>query len=207
MPQLGRTRIAALLIGICLAAGSVASAQPEVEWEPVTAERLLEPQDGDWMSYRRTYDVTGFSPLDQIDRSNVGELRMVWAYSMRDNSRWVPTPIVANGLMYVSEGSGRVTAFDVVSGDVVWVHTRSYPEDIELSQAYMRHRGVSVYGDTIYWGTADAALVALDAQTGEQRWEVSTGDYTTGLGHTHPCLLYTSPSPRDGLLSRMPSSA
>ena len=100
-----------------------------------------------------------------------------------------PTPIVANGLMYVSEGSGRVTAFDAVSGDVVWLHQRSYPEDIERSQAFMRHRGVSVYGDTIYWGTADAALVALDARTGEQRWEVSTGDYTIGEGHPHPALI------------------
>ena len=163
--------------------------EPPPDFPAITAERLLRPEDGDWMSHRRTYDVTGFSPLDQINRSNVGDLQMVWSYSMRDNSRWVPTPIVANGLMYVAEGSGRVTAFDVVSGDVVWMHQRSYPEDISQSQALGRHRGVSVYGDTIYWGTADAALVALDAATGAQRWEVSTGDYTTGLGHAHPALI------------------
>ena len=162
---------------------------PRRAWEPITEDRLLTPRDGDWMTHRRTYDVTGFSPLDQIDRTNVGDLSMVWAYSMRDNSRWVPTPIVANGLMYVAEGSGRITAFDAVSGDVVWMHQRSYPEDIRKSQAFGRHRGVSVYGDTIYWGTADAALVALDAVTGEQRWEVSTGDYEVGLGHTHPALI------------------
>ena len=168
----------------------LAFGQPaERAWEPITEERLLNPEDGDWLSYRRTYDVTGFSPLDQIDRDNVADLRLVWAWSMRDNSRWVPTPIVANGLMYVSEGSGRVTAFDVKSGDVAWVHTRSYPEDIAQSQALGRHRGVSVLGDTVYWGTADAALVALDARTGEQRWEVSTGDYSTGLGHSHPALI------------------
>ena len=189
MPEIGRKRLIMCLVGIHLAVGSVAMGQPAVEWEPVTAERLLDPEDGDWMSYRRTYDVTGFSPLDQIDRSNVSDLRLVWAYSMRDVTGWVPTPVVANGLMYVSEGSGRVTAFDVVSGDVAWQHQRNYPEDIERSQAFMRHRGVSVYGNTIYWGTADAALVALDAQTGEQRWEVSTGDYTTGLGHPHPALI------------------
>ena len=46
-------------------------------WEPVTADRLLSPEDGDWMSYRRSYDVTGFSPLEQIDRTNVGDLRLV----------------------------------------------------------------------------------------------------------------------------------
>ena len=189
MTDIGRQRFMMLAVGAFLAVGSLATAQPAVEWESVTEDRLTNPEDGDWISYRRTYDVTGFSPLDQIDRSNVNELRLVWAYSMRDVTGWTPTPIVANGLMYVSEGSGRVTAFDAVSGDVVWLHQRSYPEDIERSQAFMRHRGVSVYGDTIYWGTADAALVALDALTGEQRWEVSTGDYTIGEGHPHPALI------------------
>ena len=185
----GRFVLVCLVGLLVIQAGAARGQSQDQAWEPITEERLLNPEDGDWMNYRRTYDVTGFSPLDQINRDNVGELRLVWAWSMRDNSRWVPTPIVANGLMYVAEGSGRVTAFDVVSGDVAWVHTRSYPEDIEKSQALGRHRGVSVYGDTIYWGTADAALVALDARTGEQRWEVSTGDYTTGLGHAHPALI------------------
>ena len=182
--------VLAFLVGFQLLQAAAALGQPEErDWEPVTDERLLSPEAGDWMSFRRTYDVTGFSPLDQINRETVGDLRLVWAYSMRDGSRWVPTPVVANGLMYVAEGSGRITCFDVESGDVVWVHTRAYPEDIEKSQALNRHRGVSVHGDTIYWGTADAALVALDARTGEQRWEVSTGDYTTGLGHAHPALI------------------
>ena len=192
MRELGRGRfVLVCLVGFLfvLPAGAALGQSDDAEWEPITEERLLSPEDGDWMSYRRTYDVTGFSPLDQIDRDNVSDLRLVWSWSMRDNSRWVPTPIVANGLMYVSEGSGRVTAFDVLSGDVAWTYTRSYPEDIEKSQALGRHRGVSVLGDTVYFGAADAVLVALDAQTGEQRWEVSTGDYTTGLGHSHPPLV------------------
>ena len=172
-----------------LVAGTAAGAQELPEWEPITMERLLNPEDGDWLSYRRTYDVFGFSPLDQINRTNVRDLRLVWAYSMRNNSRWVPTPIVANGRMYVAEGSGRVVAFDVVSGDVTCIHERSYPEDIQLSQAYRRHRGVSVYDDKIYWGTADSYLVALDARTGEQIWEARTGDYHTGIGHNHPPLI------------------
>ena len=190
MRAFGRGLFVLACLGACqsILAGA-ALGQPERDWEPVTDERLLRPDDGDWMSFRRTYDVQGSSPLAQINRTNVGDLRLVWAWSMRDGSRWVPTPVVANGLMYVAEGSGRVTCFDVATGDVVWVHTRAYPEDIEKSQALGRHRGVSVYGETIYWGTADAALVALDARTGEQRWEASTGDYTTGLGHAHPALI------------------
>ena len=177
-------------VSLILTTGTAALGQTDQpEWEPITEERLLNPEDGDWHYYRRTYDVTGFSPLDQINRTNVNDLRLVWAYSMRDNSRWVPTPIVANGLMYVAEGSGRVVAFDVTSGDVVWVHRRDYPEDIALSQAYNRHRGVSIYNDKVYWGTADSYLVALNALTGEQMWEVKTGDYTTGEGHNHPGLI------------------
>jgi alcohol dehydrogenase (cytochrome c) len=141
------------------------------------------------MSYRRTFDVTGFSPLRQIDRTTVRNLRPVWSYSMRDNRRWLPTPIVANGLMYVSEGSGRVVAFDAVSGDVVWIHERRFPPDIATSEGFPRTRGVAILGDTIYWGTADSYLVALDAQTGKLRWEVKTGDYRSGEGHAHPPLI------------------
>jgi alcohol dehydrogenase (cytochrome c) len=159
------------------------------EWEPISAQRLQSPEPGDWLGYRRTYDVTAFSPLREINRRNVDELRPVWAYTMRDNSRWVATPIVANGLMYVSEGSGRVVAFDAVTGELVWTHLRTYPEDIRASEAYPRHRGVSIYGDVIYFGTADSFLVALDARTGAKLWEVQTGDYKSGEGHAHPPLI------------------
>ena len=103
-------------------------------WQPITNERLHDPRPGDWISYRRSYDVTAFSPLDQINRRNVDDLRVVWSYSMRDNSRWVATPIVANGLMYVAEGTGRVVAFDALTGELVWSHTRDFPSDIAASE-------------------------------------------------------------------------
>ena len=172
-----------------LATASVSAAAELDDWESITEERLLNPEPGDWLSYRRTYDVTGFSPLRQINRRNIADLRPVWSYSMRDNSRWVATPIVANGLMYVAEGSGRVVAFDVPTGEVEWIYTRTFPEDIAASEGYPRARGVAIHGDTIYWGTADMHLVALDARTGEVRFDVQTGDYKTGEGHAHPPLI------------------
>jgi alcohol dehydrogenase (cytochrome c) len=158
-------------------------------WEPITQERLLKPRPGDWLNYRRTVDVQGFSPLSQINRENVRTLRAIWSYPVRDESRWVPTPIVANGIMYVSEGDGRVLALDAASGEIRWTHKRTYPEDIRKSMAYLRARGVAVYGDKVYWGTADSFLVALDARTGKQLWEVRTGDYKKGVGHAHPPLI------------------
>ena len=182
-----RVLLAVLVAQLSMAISIVAQSTPS-SWESIDEERLLNPQDGDWTSYRRTYDVTGFSPLSQINRDNVDNLRLVWAHSMGDSSRWVPTPVVSNGLMFVAE-SDRITAFEVATGDVAWVHQRSYPDDIQKSQALGRSRGVSVYRDRVYWGTADTSLVVLDQRTGDQLWEVSTGDYSDGLGHAHPALI------------------
>jgi alcohol dehydrogenase (cytochrome c) len=182
-------RLFTVSLAIQLFAPALHGQTPAVGWEPITDERLREPRDGDWVNYRRTYDVAAYSPLASIDRSNVSQLRPVWTHDMRDNNRWVPTPIVANGLMYLAEGSGRVTAFRAATGEVEWVHTRDYPDDIATSQGYPRHRGVSIYENSIYWGTADSYLVALDARTGEQLWEVQTGDYQSGEAHNHPPLI------------------
>ena len=183
-----KIRIMLSIVVVLLVASSVTLPQSST-WEPITEERLRHPKAGDWLSYRRTDDVFGYSPLTEINRTNVKNLRPVWSYPVQDDSRWVPTPIVANGIMYVAEGKGRVLAFDVPTGEIKWIHTRAYPQDIRASQAYPRARGVAVYEDKIFWGTADSFLVALDARTGKQIWEVQTADYKKGIGHAHPPLI------------------
>jgi PQQ-dependent dehydrogenase (methanol/ethanol family) len=178
---------------ICgIAPASILGQGASGEWQPVMDARLLNPEPGDWMTYRRSFDATGFSPLTNINRDNVDDLRMVWTYAMRDGSRWLATPIIANGIMYIGEGTGRIIALDAVSGELLWSHTRTYPADIALSEANRRFRGVSIYGDTIYWGTADSYVVAMDARTGEKRWETRTADYRNGEGHAHPPLVVNS---------------
>jgi alcohol dehydrogenase (cytochrome c) len=177
-----------LALAVLSPTGAQAQA-PSAAWESITAARLRAPAAGDWLGHRRTYDVQAFSPLREINRRTVERLRPIWAYTVRDNSRWVATPIVANGLMYIAEGSGRVLALDAVTGELVWQHVRTYPQDIASSEAYPRHRGVGVYGDVVYFPTADSFLVALDARTGAKLWEVQTGDYKTGEGHAHAPLI------------------
>jgi alcohol dehydrogenase (cytochrome c) len=162
---MNKTRFVLLTLLVLLVVSTVSF--PQSVWEPITEVRLRHPKAGDWLSYRRTDDAFAFSPLKEINRSNVKNLRPVWTYPVQDDSRWVPTPIVANGIMYVAEGKGRVLALDVASGDVKWIYTRTYPADIRASQAYLRHRGVSILEDKIYFGTADSYLVALDARTGK----------------------------------------
>jgi alcohol dehydrogenase (cytochrome c) len=184
---LPRFRLGLVLLGIlpnAMAADSAAR-----DWPPITSERLRHPEPGDWAAYRRSADVTAFSPLAQIDTTNVAQLRPVWSFSMHDAGRWAAEPLVVNGLLYVAEGTGRLTAFDAETGDVVWVHERQFPKDISISQAYGRARGVAAYGNMIIWGTADAHLLALDARTGKLIWQVRTGDYHTGEGHNHAPLV------------------
>ncbi|MCC7043888.1 MAG: PQQ-binding-like beta-propeller repeat protein [Acidobacteria bacterium] len=176
-------------VAVVMALGSPAMVVGQSAWRPVTPERVLNPEPGDWASFRRTYDGAGYSPLAQIDKTNVGQLRAVWSFSVPDNSRWFPTPIVVNGLMYVVEGGGRVLCFSAATGELTWIHERAYPQDIAVSQGFNRARGLSIYNDVLYWGTADMRLAALDARTGRLLWEVPTGDYRTGAGHNHPPLV------------------
>ena len=185
-----RPRMDVLVVLIAAVAGvGVAAQGPSRKWEPITEERLAKPRPGDWLNYRRTFDAFGFSPLDAINRTNVRNLRPVWTYPSMEGGRWALTPVVANGILYFSEGGGRVVAIDVVTGEMVWTHERRMPEDIGKSQAFHRSRGVAVFEDKVYWGTPDCYLVTLDARTGKMVWEVKTGDYRTGEGHIHPPLI------------------
>jgi alcohol dehydrogenase (cytochrome c) len=184
-----RFTLLSLLGGIFAGSAWCQNLPIERSWTSITDKRLQNPQEGEWISYRRSYDVTAFSPLRRINTANVRELRPVWSYSMRDNNRWFPTPIAVNGMLFVPEGSGRLLAFDAVTGDVIWIHERRFPADISISEAFARARGVAVYKDKIYWGTADAHLLALDAKTGTLVWDIQTGDYHTGEGLNHPPLI------------------
>lgn len=181
-----RTALTAAIFGACVVPAGVMG---QTAWRPVSAERVAKPEDGDWVSYRRTYDGKAYSPLKQINKANVEQLRPVWSYALPESNRWFPTPLVVNGRIYIVEGGGRVRCLDALTGDQIWVHERTYPQDIAASQAFNRARGVAIYDDVIYWGTADMTLLALDAKTGKELWEVKTGDYRTGAGHAHPPLV------------------
>lgn len=190
---MGRRAKLILCAGLAGLLGLLPAATPQQQarddWAPVTPERVERPDDGSWLGYRRTYDATAFSPLRQINKTNVSKLRALWSYSVPDNSRWVPEPVVANGVMYVAQTDSRVMAFDAATGDVIWIHEHKMPADANASEAFARARGVAVYNDIVYWGTPDSELLALDARTGKLIWEASTGDYHRGEGHNHPPLI------------------
>jgi alcohol dehydrogenase (cytochrome c) len=147
-------------------------------YKPVTADRLLKPEDGDWLTVRRTYDGWGFSPLDQITTSNVARLQPVWGFSTGMTSGHEAPPIVNNGVMFVSTPGNQVIAIDAKSGQQLWRYRRPSPEDgIVLHRT---NRGVALYGDKVFLAAAEAVLVALDVRTGREVWATNVAENQHG---------------------------
>ena len=157
---------------------------------PVTDAMLRDPDPADWLMVHRTYDFQGFSPLDQIDRDNVGQLRLAWMRAMDEGAQEI-RPLVHDGVMYIAHpGSDHLQALDAATGDLVWDYQRDLPDDLrQYAQLGGRTRHLAIYGRHIYHLTADSHLVAIDARTGEQAWESRLADYREGITHSSGAMI------------------
>ena len=175
-------RSARLMQCIALAAGSM--------YGQLTYDRLLkaesEPQN--WLTYSGSYKGWRYSKLDQINRRNVMDLRLAWAYQMPTTHRIETTPLVVDGVMYISEPPSNVIALDPVTGRQFWRYKRSLPSKVNVCCDQV-NRGVAVLGDRIFVGTVDAHLVALQAKTGAVLWDIEVADYRTGHSITSAPLI------------------
>src|SRR6516165_234898 len=167
----------------CLAAASalwptIALAGEITNYSAVTAQRLANPEPGNWMLYRRTYDGQGYSPLDQINASNVKNLEPVWTFSTGVNEGHEAPPIVNNGVMFVATPQAQVIAIDAKTGDEIWRYKHQLPED--LFQLHPTSRGVGLWQDKLFLATTDDQLAAIDAKTGKELWIHKVQDYKKG---------------------------
>ena len=153
--------------------------QPVAERVPVTDAMLQDPDPNDWLIYRRTYDGWGHSPLDQIDRGNVGDLQLAWVWSMGDG-RNQPTPLVYDGVMYLANPGNVVQALDAATGTLLWEYRRPLPEALQGANS----RNLAIYDDKLFMGARDAFVVALDSRTGELVWETRMADYNDGYSNS-----------------------
>ncbi len=172
-----------------------AQAQPESDFVPVTDAMLQDPAPGDWLMWRRTLDGWGYSPLDQIDRNNVGDLRMVWTRALTEG-RQQGTPLAYGGVLYMPNPADVIQAIDAVTGDLVWEHRREVPDDIGdyvFNTLWQNNRNIAIYGSTILDTSADDHIFALDAETGRMVWETQVLDY-----QTHPATQSSGPIVADG---------
>ena len=172
-------RMTLLILGALLPLMSgAAQATAPVPYSTVTAERLTHPEPGNWLMYRRTYDSWGYSPLKQIDTSNVAQLKPLWSFSTGVEEGHQSPPIVNDGVMFITTPRDQVLALDARSGDLMWRYRRELPAD--LVQLHPTNRGVALYGDRVYIATVDAFLVALDARTGALIWQKPVENYLAG---------------------------
>ena len=169
-----------LMLAVCVvvALPAVMGGQESVSYRSVTDERLENPNPGDWLMYRRTYDSWGYSPLGQVTKDNVADLEPVWTFSTGVISGHQAPPIVNDGIMFVTTPESQVLAIDVRTGDLLWRYRRELPEDV--IRGHRTNRGVGLYDDKVFVTTQDAFVVALNATSGEVVWEQDVEDYRTG---------------------------
>jgi PQQ-dependent dehydrogenase (methanol/ethanol family) len=187
-----RSRALVVLVGLTLlACGEREGAAPDAE---VSGEAVPEAapgagnvdgariaaadsEPGSWLAHGRTYSEQRFSPLAQITRENVTGLGLVWSFDL-DSSRGVEaTPIVVDGVMYVSAPWSVVHALDARTGAKLWSYDPKVPgEWARHACCDVVNRGVAVWKGAVFVGTIDGRLVSLDAATGTRNWEVQTTD-------------------------------
>ena len=156
---------------------SIAGQQPSAGVVPVTSQMLQEPDPADWLMWRRTLNSWGYSPLRQIDRTNVANLKMVWSRGMGPGVQEA-TPLVYKGVMYLPNPSDYIQALDAATGEVKWEYKRQIPEDLgKFIPVPSINRNLAMFGDKIIDTSQDDFLFALDSVTGKLAWETRIVDY------------------------------
>jgi alcohol dehydrogenase (cytochrome c) len=151
-----------------------------------TAQQLIEDEatPGDVLVYGHGYAQTRFSPLDQITTENAADLRPVWTYSLSDGRGQESFPLVHEGRMYLTTHDATV-ALDALTGRQIWKTMLQYPaETPRVACCGIVNRGVAMMDGTLYRTTLDAHVIAIDAETGEEKWRTQSIDFKSGYSMT-----------------------
>ncbi len=156
----------------------------------VTYERILRASEepGNWLTYNGTYQSQHHSPLDEINRDNIGDLELKWVFQAQSLEKFEMTPLVVDGVVYAVQMPNDVVALDAVTGRKFWEYTHILEGKINVCCGRI-NRGLAIYGDTLYMGTIDGKLVALDAKTGGVVFTRQIVDTTGGYSLTHAPLV------------------
>src|SRR5690606_35159828 len=134
-------------------------------------------EPGQWLSTGRTWDEQRHSPLKQIHTGNVGKLALAWYADLDTNRGQEATPLVIDGVMYVSTAWSKVMAYEAATGKLLWSYDPQVPGQWGARGCCdVVNRGVAAWGSNIYVGSYDGRLIALDSATGKELWQVETVD-------------------------------
>ena len=183
----GRIRFALLVASLAVAATFALHGQATPD---LANQRLInaakEPQN--WPTYSGTYFSQRHSRLDQINPSNARNLEQKWMYQSSVSGTWQATPLVVDGVMYVSQRPNDVVALDAKTGRVFWIH-RYVPAADHKACCGSNNRGLAILGDRLFMGTLDGRLVAIQAKTGRRLWDVPVAEYQLSYSVTHAPLV------------------
>jgi alcohol dehydrogenase (cytochrome c) len=151
---------------------------------PVTFERLLhaDQEPGNWLMYSNTYNSWRFSRLDQINTQNVKDLRVKWLFQGRHQEKFETTPLVVDGIMYLTRPENDVFALDAETGRVMWTYNHKNPEKTYNCCGRV-NRGLAILGNRLFMNTLDMHLIALDAKSGRELWKTEIYDYLESGGY------------------------
>jgi PQQ-dependent dehydrogenase (methanol/ethanol family) len=180
---LGVKHIVQAMVGAAVCVIAACGKQPEMvpAMTPkptalVDTARITAPADGEWLSYGRTYDEQRYSPLARIDVGNVNQLGLAWSYDLDTPHRvQEASPLVIDGVMYVTSAWSKLFALDARTGKELWRFDPKVPGEAGVKACCdVANRGAAAWNGKIYIGTLDGRLVAVEAATGRQLWEVMT---------------------------------
>lgn len=136
---------------------------------PVSESMLRSPKATDWLHWRRTENGNGFSPLEQINRSNVSSLKFAWSLALPEGKNEI-VPIVHDGVMFVNS-NGIVSAIDAEDGETLWTYARSLEPSAEVGAGNSQPKSMAIAGRTLYVPTLDNHIIALAIETGKMIWD------------------------------------
>ena len=157
------------------------NARSITHFNPVTTDDLHVPAPGDWLSWRRTLDGHGHSPLKQINRDNVQQLQLSWAMAMHEGSNQ-GTPLARDGILFLTHPNNKIQAIDGADGTLLWEYQYDFPRASRLLGGPTRN--IAIYQDKLFLATYDAALVAIDVRSGKQLWRTEKADYREAFTHS-----------------------
>jgi len=149
---------------------------------------LSQPLAGNWLSYNGDYSGRRYTSLSEINKNNLAQLRAAWVFHAHNSSRLEVTPVVANGMMFVT-ASNDAFALDARSGRVVWHHSRPNAEGLIDDASRHITRGVGLWRNRLYMETDNAHLLCLDARSGNLIWDVAYADWNKNYGATSAPLV------------------
>ncbi|MEX0339827.1 MAG: PQQ-dependent dehydrogenase, methanol/ethanol family [Arenibacterium sp.] len=169
--------LGALIIPVSLAAQTVSEEEIRSAVGSVDTQQIIanDAHDRNWLNYGLNYAETRFSQLNKITTDNVGEMGLAWSHSLDSRRGVEATPIVVDGVMFVTASWSVVHALDAVTGEELWVYDPEVPREFAHKGCCdVVNRGVAVYQGKVYVASFDGHLHALDAATGERLWKVDT---------------------------------